>query len=144
MEISNLKILAIRLILSDKSKSELSSVLGVDPAVLSREIRNKDLLKKIDSFFNEIDPQINILASRLRSDTSMVEEAAAGYGEKKAMSEVIKEKDRTIHKMEETIKIQGKTIDLLEDQYQRVLKQSDRLEMQLSELNDPGKSKQVS
>jgi len=55
MKVSNLNLLAIKLILSDESKSNLASDLGIDPAILSREIRNKELLRKISDFFDKFE-----------------------------------------------------------------------------------------
>jgi len=104
MYLNSLKILNIKLTLSDVSKSELSKVLDVDPAVLSRDIKNKELLQKIDDYFNNIDPRINesvkSIISQFDDSANNVEESTVVYDRKNdLLDKLIAEKDKRIREL---------------------------------------------
>jgi len=137
MKVSNLKLLTIRLILADVSKSELSKQLGVDPAILSRDIKNRELISKIDDFFNKIDPEINILSNRLIKDSSVVEDPASSFGDKKALLELIKTQNEHIDtwkRIEEVLNQQisekNKRIDWLEKELEQLDVENEKLKTQ--------------
>lgn len=126
MYISNQKILSIKFLLSDTSKIQLASKLCVDPAVLSREIKNKDLLQRIEQYFDEINPEINKLTDLLlsknrdleKSERSIVSEPTFEYKSKndflnekiELLEKIIKEKERVIASQERTIYLYEKNI----------------------------------
>jgi isocitrate dehydrogenase kinase/phosphatase len=80
MNIDQQKQIDIKCSLAGITKTELADFLRINKATLSREIKNKDMLKQIDNYFDSINPEINQTVSLLiKKNLDFVQEPEASY-----------------------------------------------------------------
>lgn len=107
MKLNYSKILDIKCILAEVSKKKLANDLGISQMTLSREIKDKSIIESIEKYFNNIDPEINSMCYKLRSEDFLeikepeakyIKSSELGITEKyiKHLETQIQEKDRQI------------------------------------------------
>lgn len=65
MKLNYLKIFDIKCILAEVSKKQLANDLGISQMTLSRDIKDKNIIESINTYFDEIDPEINQICYKL-------------------------------------------------------------------------------
>lgn len=120
MKLTFNQIFDIKCILSGKNKKEIADVMNLHPAQFSREVKSREVKEMITSYFDKLDPDINIICNKLQKeygdDLDSVNESPIRYHAVNSEERLLAEKDQRIADLKDNLKDKNEMIDLLKMQ----------------------------